>query len=81
MFDEEEAPNCNGDGSRGEGSCNTPVSARAIWSEQLDRGWHGVNVSDWAGLYLPAKLDADMPVSVAMSSSPISKSTAELLRM
>lgn len=41
-------------------SVNKPVDARAIWSEQLDRGWHGVKVADWAGLYLPAKLDADI---------------------
>lgn len=35
-------------------------NVRAIWSAWLDRGWHGVKVAEWTGLYLPAKLDADV---------------------
>ncbi|NLS25317.1 hypothetical protein S2M10_02810 [Sphingomonas sp. S2M10] len=35
-------------------------AVRSSWSAWLDRGWHGVNVSEWTGLYLPAKLDADI---------------------
>lgn len=60
MFDEEDVPDYSSDGSGKTESVNKPADARAIWSEQLDRGWHGVKVADWAGLYLPAKLDADI---------------------
>jgi|GEM_PF-3535462 hypothetical protein len=38
----------------------TTDDVMAIWSAWLDRGWHGVRVEAWAGLYLPAKLDADI---------------------
>lgn len=35
-------------------------AVRAIWSAWLDRGWHGVRAGEWAALYLPAKIDADI---------------------
>jgi len=60
MFDEEDVPDYSNDGSGEVEPANTAVDPRATWSEQLDRGWHGVKVADWAGLYLPAKLDADI---------------------
>ncbi|MFN3676353.1 MAG: hypothetical protein ACK4TC_10260 [Sphingomonas pseudosanguinis] len=60
MFDDEDAPQYSNDGPERADTDNTPVDVRAVWSEQLERGWHGVKVADWAGLYLPAKLDADI---------------------
>lgn len=39
---------------------NRVAEVRASWSKQLDRGWHGVKVAEWAGLFLPAKLEADI---------------------
>lgn len=61
MFDEKEAPDHSGDeGPKEEGISSAPAGTRAMWSRQLDCGWHGVKVADWAGLYLPAKLDADI---------------------
>lgn len=44
----------------GEPGAETPQSVMAIWSAWLERGWHGVGVGEWTGLYLPAKLAADV---------------------
>lgn len=60
MFDREQASEYSGEGLNGGGTSSTLADARAIWSDRLDCGWHGVKVADWAGLYLPAKLDADI---------------------
>lgn len=30
------------------------------WDAWLERGWHDVRVADWAGLYMPGKLSADL---------------------
>lgn len=60
MFDDEEAPDFDNDVADDRGAASTTADPRAVWAEQLDRGWHGVKVADWAGLYLPAKLDADI---------------------
>ena len=37
-----------------------PALVPPEWPAWLDRGWHGVRTGEWAGLYLPAKLDADL---------------------
>lgn len=60
MFDEEEVLNSSSEGFEAPSETGRSVDVRTIWSEQLERGWHGVKVADWAGLYLPAKLDADI---------------------
>ncbi|PBN43105.1 hypothetical protein [Sphingobium sp. D43FB] len=60
MFDDDFGPEHRNDGEGfGEVKADTK-DVLAIWSAWLDRGWHGVKVADWAGLYLPAKLDADV---------------------
>ena len=60
MFDEEDVPDYSDDRFEKAEPVNTPADVLAKWSEQLNRGWHGVTVADWVGLYLPAKLDADI---------------------
>ncbi|WP_404478586.1 hypothetical protein [Novosphingobium sp. BL-52-GroH] len=32
----------------------------AKWDIWLDRGWHGVGIDAWAGLYMPGKLSAEL---------------------
>lgn len=60
MFDNEDEPEYGGEGLEMVELDHKPKDVRDVWSEQLERGWHGVKVADWAGLYLPAKLDADI---------------------
>ncbi|WP_084582914.1 hypothetical protein [Sphingomonas azotifigens] len=59
-LDDEDPSEYNKTTSQSEESSRTIVNARATWSRQLDIGWHGVTINEWAGLYLPAKLDADL---------------------
>ncbi|WP_030539311.1 hypothetical protein [Sphingobium sp. DC-2] len=58
MFDDELGPQNENEGS--DFIAATATDVRTIWSAWLERGWHGVKVAEWAGLYLPAKLDADI---------------------
>ncbi|CAM3225253.1 hypothetical protein [Sphingomonas zeae] len=60
MFEEEDASDYTSDDNEVVKAVSTTAQIRASWSKQLDRGWHGVKVADWAGLFLPAKLDADI---------------------
>ncbi len=60
MFDSEDESVYDGEDFEPADVGHKPKDVRAIWSEQLERGWHGVKVADWVGLYLPAKLDADI---------------------
>lgn len=60
MFDDELGPQDENDGPDLTGTPSTASGVRAIWSAWLERGWHGVKVGEWASLYLPAKLDADI---------------------
>ena len=59
MFDQEATQSGNESSEKADIG-GVPVELPAIWSEQLNRGWHGVKAADWAGIYLPAKLDADV---------------------
>jgi len=58
MLDEKAVDNYNG--SDAAGIISASASIRASWSAWLERGWHGVKVAEWAGVYLLAKLDADI---------------------
>lgn len=39
---------------------STLASYPEKWDAWLERGWHNVRVADWAGLYMPGKLSADL---------------------
>lgn len=58
MFEDELGPQDENDGADFTAAATSDV--RTIWSAWLDRGWHGVKAGEWAGLYLPAKLEADI---------------------
>lgn len=60
MLDEKAVSQDNCDGSDAAEIISATASVRANWSAWLERGWHGVKVAEWASLYLPAKLDADI---------------------
>lgn len=60
MFYDEDELEYGGEGPAQADVRHTPVDVRAVWSKQLERGWHGVKVAAWVDHYLTAKLDADI---------------------
>ena len=60
MFDNEDEADYDGESSGRDHVDQTEEEVRAVWSKQLERGWHGVKVAAWVDHYLTAKLDADI---------------------